>query len=246
MPHRNTPIGKPATTSYKEAVALVDSYPRVPLTVDCVIFGFDGNFLKVLLIKCDLPPYSNLYSLLGDNVKSNEDLDQAAHRVLFERTGMKNVYLEQVRSFGKPHRHPGGRVVTTVYASLLNIKDHALSITDHDLDWHSIDTITEMAFDHKEILEACVTWLRKRIQEHPLAFNLLPPQFSLRQLQNVYESILNCKLDRRNFRKKFAAMGYLIDTHQLESEVTHRPGKLYAFDFTAYEQRKKNDIGIDF
>ena len=149
MPHQNTPIGDKASTSYKEAVALVDSYPRVPLTVDCVIFGFDGNFLKVLLIKCDLALYSNLYSLLGDNVKSNEDLDQAAHRVLFERTGMKNVYLEQVRSFGKPHRHPGGRVVTSVYASLLNIKDHALSITDHDLDWHSIDTITEMAFDHK-------------------------------------------------------------------------------------------------
>ena len=230
----------------KDAIKLVQTYPTVPLTVDCVIFGFDDNSLKVLTIKSDLPQFKEKLSLLGDTILSNEDLDYAANRVLLERTGMQDVYLEQVHTFSKPDRHPGGRVVTTVYASLLNIKDHALSITDHDLDWHSIDTITEMAFDHKEILEACVTWLRKRIQEHPLAFNLLPPKFSLRQLQNVYESILNCKLDRRNFRKKFAAMGYLIDTHQLESEVTHRPGKLYAFDFTAYEQRKKNDIGIDF
>lgn len=230
----------------KDAVTLVDSYPKVPLTVDCVIFGFDQNSLKVLLIKCDLPPFTNKYSLLGDIVQSNEDLEDAAYRVLFERTGMKDVYLEQVHCFGKPNRHPGGRVVTTVYASLLNVQHHALSITDHDLNWHPIDLISEMAFDHKEVLELCIHWLRKRIQEHPLAFNLLPSKFSLRQLQNVYEAILNCKLDRRNFRKKFAAMGYLIDTHEMELNVTHRPGKLYSFDFIGYEQRKKTEIGIDF
>jgi 8-oxo-dGTP diphosphatase len=230
----------------KEAVSLVESYPAVPLTVDCVIFGFDKNVLKVLLIKSDLAQFAEKYSLLGDNVKSNEDLDDAAHRVLLERTGMKDVYLEQVHSFGKPQRHPGGRVVTTVYASLLNIKHHELSITDHELNWHQIDQLGEMAFDHREILDVCVHWLQKRIQEHPLAFNLLPKKFSLRQLQNVYEAILNCQLDRRNFRKKFAAMGYLTDTDEMEVNVTHRPGKLYTFDFEAYQQRKKNGVGIDF
>ena len=168
-----------------EAVTLVESYPAVPLTVDCVIFGFDKHVLKVLLIKSDLAQFAEKYSLLGDNVKSNEDLDDAAHRVLLERTGMKDVYLEQVHSFGKPQRHPGGRVVTTVYASLLNIKHHELSITDHELNWHQIGHLGEMAFDHKEILDVCVHWLQKRIQEHPLAFNLLPKKFSLRQLQNV-------------------------------------------------------------
>ena len=230
----------------KEAVSLVESYPTVPLTVDCVIFGFDQNSLKVLLIKSDLAQFAEKYSLLGDNVKSNEDLDDAAYRVLLERTGMKDVYLEQVQSFGKPQRHPGGRVVTTVYASLLNIKHLELSITDHELNWHQLDQVGEMAFDHKEILEVCVNWLQKRIQEHPLAFNLLPKKFSLRQLQNTYEAILNCKLDRRNFRKKFAAMGYLNDTNEMEVNVTHRPGKLYTFDFEAYQQRKKNGVGIDF
>jgi 8-oxo-dGTP diphosphatase len=229
-----------------EAKTLVESYPSVPLTVDCVIFGFDENSLKVLVIKSDLAQFEEKYSLLGDNVKFNEDLDDAAHRVLLERTGMKDVYLEQVHSFGNPQRHPGGRVVTTVYASLLNVKHHELSIINHELNWHPVDQLKEMAFDHKQILDFCKHWLQKRIQEHPLAFNLLPKKFSLRQLQNVYEAILNCQLDRRNFRKKFASMGYLKDTNEMEVNVTHRPGKLYIFDFEAYQQRKKNGVGIDF
>jgi len=103
-----------------------------------------------------------------------------------------------------------------------------------------------MAFDHHQILEVCTNWLKKRIQEQPLAFNLLPVKFSLRQLQNVYEAILDVKLDRRNFRKKFASMGFLNDTDEMESQVTHRPGKLYTFDFVQYEQKKKSFIGIDF
>jgi 8-oxo-dGTP diphosphatase len=162
------------------------------------------------------------------------------------RTGMKDVYLEQVQTFSKPNRHPGGRVVTTVYASLLNIKHHSLEILDNELNWHKVTDINTMAFDHKEILDTCYLWLQKRIQEHPLAFNLLPEKFSLRALQNVYEAILDTKLDRRNFRKKFASMGFLKDTNEFESQVTHRPGKLFLFDFAEYEKRKKNFTGIDF
>jgi 8-oxo-dGTP diphosphatase len=103
-----------------------------------------------------------------------------------------------------------------------------------------------MAFDHQQILTQCLQWLQKRIQEHPLAFNLLPKKFSLRQLQNVYEAILNVKLDRRNFRKKFVSMGMLTDVQEMETHVTHRPGKLYSFDFVQYEQKKKGFMGIDF
>ena len=230
----------------KDAKQLVASYPTVPLTVDCVIFGFDDNTLKVLLIKSDLDQFHGKLSLLGDNILSNEDLDNAANRVLMMRTGMKDVYLEQVQTFSKPNRHPGGRVVTTVYASLLNIKHHALEILDNELNWHKVTEINKMAFDHKEILDTCHQWLQKRIQEHPLAFNLLPEKFSLRALQNVYEAILDTKLDRRNFRKKFASMGFLKDTNEFESQVTHRPGKLFVFDFAEYEKRKKNFTGIDF
>jgi len=230
----------------KDAIALVSKYPTVPLTVDCVIFGFDENSLKVLLIKSDLAQFNGKLSFLGDNVHVHEDLDTAANRVLKERTGMNDVFLEQVHTFSNPDRHPAGRVVTTVYASLLNIKHHELIIHDNELKWHVVNQITEMAFDHQQILEVCTKWLQKKVQEQPLAFNLLPTKFSLRQLQNVYEAILAIKLDRRNFRKKFASMGFLNDTNEMETHVTHRPGKLYTFDFEQYQQKKKHFIGIDF
>lgn len=230
----------------KDAKALVSSYPTVPLTVDCVIFSFDENALKVLLIKSDLAQFKGKLTLLGDNVHVHEDLDTAANRVLKERTGMSDVYLEQVHTFSKPDRHPGGRVVTTVYASLLNIKHHELLLHDNELKWHVVNQVRDMAFDHQQILEVCTKWLQKKVQEDPLAFNLLPVKFSLRQLQNVYEAILDVKLDRRNFRKKFASMGFLNDTNEMETHVTHRPGKLYTFDFDQYQQKKRHFIGIDF
>lgn len=233
-------------TQLKDAAILVQSYPKVPVTVDCVIFGFEENKLKVLLIKSDLEMFNGRLSLLGDFVKYNEDLDDAAYRVLKERTGMNDVFLDQVRSFGSPGRHPGGRVITVAYCSLLNINHHELKIHDNDLHWHSVATLKEMAFDHKEILDACYTWLQKRIQEHPLGFNLLPDKFSLRELQNLYEAILGVSLDRRNFRKKFASMDLLIDINEMEQDVPHRPGKLYKFNFEKYEKNKRKWVGIDF
>jgi 8-oxo-dGTP diphosphatase len=226
---------------------LVASYPRVPITVDCVIFGFDNNELKVLLIQSDIAMYKGKYSLLGDfAIDNDEDLDEAAYRILKERTGMDDVYLEQVKTFGKPTRHPGGRVLTVAYCSLLNIQHHQLKIHDNDLHWHSVASLKEMAFDHKQILDECYQWLQKRIQEHPLGFSLLPEKFSLRELQNLYEAILGIQLDRRNFRKKFASMDLLIDVGEMEQDVPHRPGKLYKFDFEKYQKSKSKWIGIDF
>lgn len=230
----------------KDAALLVQSYPKVPVTVDCVIFGFEENKLKVLLIKSDLEMFNGRLSLLGDFVKDNEELDDAAYRVVKERTGMNDVFLDQVRTFGSPGRHPGGRVITVAYCSLLNITHHELKIHDNDLHWHSVATLKEMAFDHKEIVDACYAWLQKRIQEHPLGFNLLPDKFSLRELQNLYEAILGVSLDRRNFRKKFASMDLLIDIDEMEQDVPHRPGKLYKFNFEKYEKSKRKWVGIDF
>lgn len=230
----------------KDATKLVASYPKVPITVDCVIFGFDGTELKVLLIRSDLEIFKGRWSLLGDFAGDNEELDEAADRVLRTRTGMDDVYLEQVRTFSKPSRHPGGRVLTVAYCSLLNIEHHQLKILDNELHWHSIQSLGDMAFDHKEILDYCHKWLQKRIQEHPLGFNLLPDKFSLRELQNLYEVILDIKLDRRNFRKKFFAMDFLIDTGEYEDDVPHRPGRLYKFNFQKYEKTKKSWVGIDF
>ncbi len=229
-----------------DATALVGEYPKVPLTVDCALFGFEENELKVLLIRSDLEIYEGLWSLLGDNIKDNEELDDAANRILKERTGMDDVYLDQVRSFSRPDRHPGGRVITVAYCSLINIQHHQLKIHDHELHWHNVQSLTEMAFDHFEILTTCHKWLQKRIQEHPLGLNLLPDKFSLRELQNLYEAILNVRLDRRNFRKKFASMDLLIDVNEIEDDVPHRPGKLYKFNFEKYEKSKRKWVGIDF
>lgn len=225
----------------------LEDHVRIGISVDCVIFGFDENELKVLLIKCDLKKYEGMWSLLGDLVSSNEDIEQAAYRILIERTGMDDLYLEQVRAFGEVGRHPAARVITIVYCSLINVQHHRLGISANELHWHRLSSIKEMAFDHKKILDVCHGWLQKRIQEHPLGFSLLPKKFSLRELQNLYEAILNAKLDRRNFRKKFFSMDLLIDTGEYEADVPHRPGKLYRFNYEKYQKKEqKKWLGIDF
>ncbi|MBA2249748.1 MAG: NUDIX hydrolase [Chitinophagaceae bacterium] len=232
--------------TFKTIQSEVQSINRVALSVDCVIFGFDENKLKVLFIRSDLKKYQSKWSLLGDLVKPEECLDTSAYRILKQRTGLDDVYMEQVHTFGDVHRHPAGRVVTVAYCSLINIQHHKLKILDNELHWHDADSVSELAFDHKEIFDTCFLRLQKRVQEHPLGFSLLPGKFSLRELQNLYEAILSIKLDRRNFRKKFFAMDFLVDLNEIEKNVPHRPGRLYKFDYDKYEKKKKKWSGIDF
>lgn len=212
---------------------------QIAISVDCVIFGFDENELKVLLIKSDLEDFSDQWSLLGDLVRPDENLDNASYRVLKERTGLDDVYLEQVYTFGEVRRHPAGRVITTAYYSLINIKDHQLKLSHNELHWHPVNEISTMAFDHRIILNTCLERLRSKIDEHPIVFNLLPEKFSLRELQNLYEAILGTKMDRRNFRKKFFLMDWLVDMNELEQDVPHRPGKLYRFNTSKFSSGKK-------
>ncbi len=230
----------------QDATSLVSSYPQAAITVDCAIFGFEENELQVLLIRSDLKEFDNKWTLLGDVVNQGEDMDTAAYRVLHQRTGMRDVYLEQVHTFSKPDRHPGGRVITTAYCSLLDVQHHHLQISANELHWHTLKNLGEMAFDHQEIIDTCYTWLQRKIQENPLGFKLLPQKFSLRELQNLYEAILGITMDRRNFRKKFFSMDLLIDTGEMEADVPHRPGKLYKFNFQKYEENKRKWFGIDF
>lgn len=213
-------------------------YFQIALSVDCVIFGFDENELKVLLIKSDLEEFRDQWSLLGDLVRPDENLDNASYRVLKERTGLDDVYLEQVYTFGDVNRHPAGRVITTAWYSLINVKDHQLDLAHNELHWHPVSEITTLAFDHKKILDTCLKQLQSKIDEHPIVFNLLPEKFSLRELQSLYESIHGTKLDRRNFRKKFFLMDWLIDVNELEQDVPHRPGKLYRFNAAKFSDGK--------
>jgi 8-oxo-dGTP diphosphatase len=202
-------------------------YFNIALSVDCVIFSYQEKALKVLLIKSDLEEFKGLHSLLGDLVGPGEDLDNAPYRVLQERTGLRDVYLEQVYTFGNVNRHPSGRVVTTAYFSLVNCKSSKLQITDNDVAWHDVTQIRQLAFDHKIILDTCLQQLKEKVMEHPIVFNLLPEKFSLRELQDLYEAILGVELDRRNFRKRITAKDWLVDLNEMEEDVPHRPGKLY-------------------
>jgi len=202
-------------------------YFNIGVSVDCVIFGYDNKELRVLLIKSDLEEFMGLWSLLGDLVRPDEDLESAPYRVLKERTGMDDVYLEQVHTFGELGRHPSGRVITAAYYSLIDIKHHKLKLTHNELHWHKVNDIRKLAFDHKRILDTSLERLREQVMEHPIIFNLLPEKFSLRELQDLYQAILGVDLDRRNFRKKIAHKDWLIDLDEMENDVPHRPGKLY-------------------
>ena len=202
-------------------------YFKIAVSVDCVIFGYENKELKVLLIKSDLKEFNEMWSLLGDLVRPDEDLENAAYRVLRERTGLDDVYLQQVHTFGETNRHPSGRVITTAYYSLINNKHHKLKLTHNELHWHKVSDIKKLAFDHKKILDTSLELLREQVMEHPIIFNLLPEKFSLRELQDLYQAILGVALDRRNFRKKIAHKDWLVDLDEMENNVPHRPGKLY-------------------
>jgi 8-oxo-dGTP diphosphatase len=213
-------------TAETEKISHLD-YFNIGISIDCVILGYEEKELKVLLIKSDMQEFSGLYSLLGDFIKPDEDLEAASYRVLKERTGLDDVFLEQVKTFGNIYRHPSGRVITVAYYSLIDVSNHKLQLDLNELHWHKVDEIQQLAFDHKLILDICLGRLREQVMEHPVIFNLLPEKFSLRELQELYEAILGVELDRRNFRKKISIKDWLVYIDEMENDVPHRPGKLY-------------------
>ncbi len=194
-----------------------------------------------------MEPYVGLWSLIGDLLRVNEDLEGAAKRILKRRTGLDNVFMEQTKAFGSVDRHPLGRVITIAYYSLVKISEYELSNAPEyrEAHWHNISEITELAFDHRDILDECLNLLRKHVKEAPVGFNLLPPKFTLPQLQNLYETILGKSLDKRNFRKKILKMKILKDIGETQQNVSHRPGKLYSFDEKRYESLRKDGFIFD-
>lgn len=216
-----------------------DTYFKSAFTVDNVIFGFDEADLKVLLIKRMEEPHEGMWALPGYFVRPDEDLDEAANRVLRETTGLENVFLEQVRTFGAVGRHPFGRVITVAYFSLVKISDFDLRPDiklAEEVRWHSIAELGELAFDHREILDVCFQRLKSMVRTRPVGFELLPPRFTLTDLQHLYEAILETKLDKRNFRKKILSMNLLIDLDLTQEGVAHRPARLYCFDEEKYHK----------
>jgi len=210
-------------------------------SVDNIIFGFDGDVLKVLLIKRKEEPYGGYWALPGDRIRENENLDAAAIRVLHELTGITDVYLDQVYTFGKVDRHPSGRVITTAYYSLVNIANVNLEPKSfaEKAEWREVRDIDSLAFDHLEIMETCLSRLQQDLKLRPIGFELLPSKFTLTELQRLYEVILEQELDKRNFRKKILSMNILNTLHELQTGVSHRPAKLYSFDEVKYEEVKR-------
>jgi 8-oxo-dGTP diphosphatase len=218
-------------------MAYTYEYPRPSLTVDCIIFGLDeSSRLKVLLIQRAKDPFKDAWALPGGFVDENETLEYAALRELKEETGISDLFIEQLFTFGTPGRDPRGRVVTVAYYSLINLAEHKIGAdTDaQDVKWFPINTLPPLAFDHAEILETAINRLRGKVRYQPIGFELLAEKFTLTQLQKLYETILDKELNKRNFRTKILKMNILKEEDILRG-VAHRPAQLYSFDKAKYE-----------
>jgi len=216
------------------------------VTVDCVVFGLDEQDLKILLIQRGFEPFKGSWAIPGGFVKADESLEKAALRELKEETGVQNVFLEQLYTFGDVHRDPRRRIVTVAYYALVNLRDHTIkAATDaSNAAWFAVDDIPKLAFDHARIIETALRRLRGKVRYEPIGFELLPEKFTLTQLQRMYEKILEQGIDKRNFRKKILGMELLQELDEVQVDVAHRAARLYKFDEKKYRQLK--DKGFNF
>ncbi len=229
------------------------------ISADCVIFGFDFEKLNVLLIERDEGFHENgsvdqkgMLALPGDHIMEDEDLDQAAQRVLKELTGLENIYLEQFSAFGNPNRvknendrkwmkfiraEPDARVITVAYYSLVRLDQYKPSASSfaRQAAWYPVNEIPELAFDHNLIVEQALKALRLKLRNEPVGFELLPKKFTLSQLRKIYEVIFDEELEKRNFRRKFLKKGILIPLDEKQTGVPHKAARLFQFDKRSYE-----------
>jgi 8-oxo-dGTP diphosphatase len=222
-------------------------YPRAALTVDCVVFGFDEGELKVLLIQRALEPFKGKWALPGGFVRVDETLDAAARRELAEETGLKDVFLEQLYTFGMVDRDPRERVISVAYYALVKLAAHdTKAATDAtDARWFPMSKVPKLAFDHADILVTALARLKGKVRYQPIGFELLPPKFTLSELQHLYEAVLGTGLDKRNFRKKVLGFGLLVPLEEKQMAGPHRPAQLFRFDADKYEKLKKQGFNFE-
>jgi 8-oxo-dGTP diphosphatase len=222
-------------------------YARPAVTVDCVVFGLDVTDLKVLLIERDGEPFRGRWALPGGFVDMDETIDAAALRELREETGVEKVFLEQLYTFGAVDRDPRGRVISVAYYSLVKLSDHRVrAATDaRNAGWFGLHDLPPLAFDHQEIIAMAHSRLCGKVRYQPIGFELLPAKFTLRQLQQLYECVLERPLDKRNFRKKILSMNLLEELEEVEIDVAHRAARLYRFDRRAYQALVKQGFNFE-
>lgn len=222
-------------------------YPRPAVTVDIVVFGYAGRGrLSILLIQRGGEPFKGSWALPGGFVEIDEDLEASALRELEEETGVRDIYLEQLYTFGTPGRDPRGRVISVAYYALVNLQDHPASpASDADrAEWFSLDDIPELAFDHADILSVARQRLSTKVRYQPIGFELLPEAFTLAELQTLYETILEVdELNKRNFRTRIKDLDILEEAGK-QSGVAHRPAVLYRFNRTKYDDLVKRNQGL--
>ncbi|MFD2099042.1 NUDIX hydrolase [Flagellimonas iocasae] len=215
---------------------------QVLLAVDCIIFGFHKKSLKVLLIKRNFQPEKGKWSLIGGFLKRNEQLDQAAERVLSTLTGLNNIYMEQLYTYSKVDRDPGQRTISVAYYALINVSSYQYDgIHIESAQWFDLEEAPPLIFDHNEMIERAMARLRRKAMTKPIGFELLPEKFTMRKLQNLYESILNKKLDKRNFVNKIISLDVLIKLNEKDMTTSRRGAFLYVFDKEKYEKKVEEE-----
>lgn len=217
------------------------------VALDCIIFGFDRNELKLLLIKRDFEPEKGNWSLMGGFLKKDESLDAAAGRVLNTLTGLKNIYLEQLYAFGEIDRDPVERTVSVAYYALIDIHSHDKELVkQHSASWFSINDVPDLIFDHNKMVDAALKRLRFKASHQPVGFELLPDRFTLPELQKLYEGIYDTRLDKRNFRRRILSMDVLVKTDEKQKKYSKKGAFLYEFDKDKYTQKVTDGDSLVF
>jgi 8-oxo-dGTP diphosphatase len=219
------------------------SQQKILVAVDCIIFGFDGTQLKALLIKRGFEPEKGKWSLMGGFVGKEENADEAAIRVLNNLTGMNNIYMEQLHTFSEIDRDTAGRVISIAYFALINIADYSEQLQlEHEAKWFPLNKIPPLIFDHKKMVMKAKELLKQKVSNHPIGFELLPPKFTLPQLQSLYEAIYETPLDKRNFTKKMLSLGILSKQDEKDKESSRKGAFYYVFDSVKYAKLRSNGV----
>ena len=221
-------------------------YPHPAVTTDCVIFGFDGERLHVLLIERGIEPFKGRWAFPGGFIKMDETAEQGALRELKEETGMENAYIQQFHTFSNPNRDPRERVITIAYYALVKIQEVQGGDDAASARWFPLDEIPPLAFDHDYMLRMATQRLRQEIHFQPIGFELLPEKFTLRELQSLYEAILGITFDRRNFAKKMLHLEILNELDETVWPTPKREAKLFSFNAGKYEELKRKGFRMEF
>ena len=221
-------------------------YPHPAVTTDCVIFGFNGERLQVLLIERGIEPFKGRWAFPGGFLKMDETAEEGAKRELKEETGLENAYIQQLHTFSAPNRDPRERVITIAYYALVKIHEVKGGDDAASARWFPLDEIPPLAFDHDYILRMATQRLREQIHFQPIGFELLPEKFTIKELQSLYEAILGINFDRRNFAKKMLHLEILTELNETVWPTPKREARLYKFNSDKYEELKRKGFRIEF